>query len=525
MGRRFMLPASAVTTARPRGKARAWHSIGALTVAASLALLPACAGPASESDTPDTTNPTATSVPGGNGQPAATPKVRGAIGTLLKNNSWAAKILAAPTSDEDCDKSGCLQHFEGGDVAWSPRTGARVVANGPERDAWLDAGGREGRFGYPATHTEVSASDEGLSQNFQNGVIVHSPLGGTRSVSGAIKAHWLATGAQDGALGQPVGDETREGKFVYQDFRDGTVYWSAETGAHATTRGDIRNRYREFGTAAGQLGLPLTDEVSRAGGVVQQFQHGWLVWNSSTGARLVPDEVYRIWSANSDRYGWPRRDAWADQRGTHVEFQSLETIWDPKTSELYSAEAVDSGTVVILGDSQLDLDSWSEQGARAAGFNHQILRGYGGMGYVATNSSAGGSAQYGLVSDTILLPQGDPGLVMVTLGGNDARIGATDAQILDSANRTWDELKRKYPRSKIIINGVLSRNDYSHTQRRWVDALLMHGAEARGLARISLAGTASVAGAAGDFRDANHLTQAGHNKVAPLYAEALRSTR
>ena len=525
MKRRFMVPPSASSNMPTREKINARHWVGALTVAAALALLPACGGSANESVSPDTTNSTAASAPGDNEPASAAPGVSGAIGALYKKNPWAAKILAAPTSDEVCDKSGCLQHFEGGDIAWSARTGARVVANGPERDAWLDAGGRGGRFGYPSTHTENSVSDGGLSQGFQNGVIVHSPTGGTRAVAGAIKAHWVSTGGRDGALGYPVGDETREGKLVYQDFREGTVYWSADTGAHSTIRGDIRTRYREFGAAAGQLGLPLSDEVSRAGGVTQQFQHGWLVWNSSTGARLVPNETYRIWSENSDRYGWPRRDAWVDQRGTHVEFQAVETIWDPRTSELYSAEAVDSGTAVILGDSQLDLDSWSEQGARAAGFNHQILRGYGGMGYVATNSSAGGSAQHGLVSDTILLPQGDPGMVMVTLGGNDARIGATDKQILDSANRTWDELKRKYPRSTIIINGVLSRNDYSHAQRRWVDGLLMHAAEVRSLSRISLAGTASSAGAAGDFKDANHLTQEGHNKVAPLYAEALRATR
>ncbi|CAN7234677.1 GDSL-type esterase/lipase family protein [Arthrobacter sp. LjRoot78] len=524
MGRRFMLPPPVRTIYSPRGWADVRHGLGVLTLAAALALLPACAGPDSEADSPDTSDVTETIVPGDKEESSVAYQVRGAIGKL-HTSDWAARVLSAPTSAEDCDKSGCLQHFEGGDIAWSARTGARVVANGPARDAWLYAGGRDGRFGYPSTHTEIGLRDGGVSQGYQGGVIVYSPATGTRVVSGAVRAHWASLGAQDGALGYPLGEETREGKSVYQIFQRGTLYWSAETGAHGTTRGDILNRYREFGEATGPLGLPLSEEVPRDEGVVQQFQYGWLVWSPSTGARMVPNETYRIWSANSGRFGWPRRDAWVDQRGTHVEFQSVETIWDPNTLELYSAEAVDSSSAVIIGDSQLDLDSWGEQGARLAGYSHQIMRGYGGMGYVATNRAAGGSALHGLISDTILLPQGEPGLVIVTLGGNDARIGATDAQILESANSTWDELKRKYPRSTIIINGVLSRDDYSHAQRRWVDGLLMHAAAARGLKRISLAGTASVAGAASNYQDANHLTQAGHNKVAPLYAEALRATR
>ncbi|MBP1137388.1 lysophospholipase L1-like esterase [Arthrobacter sp. PvP023] len=480
---------------------------------------------ASDPDSRGAGTATQTAGPGGSEETRTAPEVRGAIGKLYTTNAWAAKILWAPTSNEECNKSGCVQHFEGGDIAWSARTGARVVANGPGRDAWLDAGGQEGRFGYPTTHTDVGLSDGVVSQGFRGGTIVHSPAGGIRVVSGAIGAHWAATGATDGALGFPVGDEIREGKVVRQEFRDGSLYWSADTAAHSVTRGDIRNRFRELGEEAGTLGLPLSDEIPRDGGVTQQFQRGWLVWNSSTGAKVVPNETYRIWSENSGRFGWPRHDGWVDQRGMHVEFQAVETIWDPRTKELYSAEPVDSATAVIIGDSQLDLDSWGEQGTRMAGFDHQIKRGYGGMGYVATNRAAGGSVLQGLLTDTILLPQGDPGLVIVTLGGNDARIGASEALIVESANRTWDELKRRYPRSTIIINGVLSRDDNSHSQRRWVDGLLMREAAAHGLKRISLAGAASAAGAAGYYQDANHLTQAGHNIVAPLYAEALRAAR
>jgi lysophospholipase L1-like esterase len=37
-----------------------------------------------------------------------------------------------------------------------------------------------------------------------------------------------------------------------------------------------------------------------------------------------------------------------------------------------------------------------------------------------------------------------------------------------------------------------------------------------------MAGTATIAGATWDYLDGVHLNQTGHNKVAPLYASALK---
>ncbi|HKU35078.1 MAG TPA: GDSL-type esterase/lipase family protein, partial [Paenarthrobacter sp.] len=284
--------------------------------------------------------------------------------------------------------------------------------------------------------------------------------------------------------------------------------------------GEIHNRYVALGGGAGQLGLPLTDKLPRAGGMVQQFANGWLVWGPPTGTRIVGHPTYKVWSVNPGDFGWPVRDTWTDSRGDHVAFQKLETIWNKATQELYSAEAVDASTAVFLGDSQLDLDSWGEQGARAAGFPRQVVRSIGGMGYVS--GSPVGSATDAVLSDRILLPQGNPGVIVVNLGGNDARIMATDAAILSQANKLWDELRRKYPRSTIVINGVLSRYDSSHFQRRWVDGMLMREAALRGWPHISMAGTATIAGADGNYLDNIHMNQTGHNKVAPLYASALR---
>lgn len=584
------------------------HKIATATAALLLLLLPAQAGQA------------VTEVP--------TPTVSGAIGQLYNTSTWARSILLRPTGAEQCTTTGCVQKFAGGDIAWSSRTGARVVVNGAVRTAWWDGGGPFGKHGYPtidtatglrnggtkqvfergaiisspATGTQQTTgsihlawlrsgsesgylgypvtgergglpdggayqayergfivwspgsgahpsmgairerwrqsgleggelgyptSDEapglkngGSAQQYQHGSIVWSPASGARALTGAIRAYWNSTGGQDGALGYPVSEEYRQSNFVYQQFQGGTVYWSAATGAHSTTHGDIHNRYAALGGAAGRLGLPLTDKLPRAGGSVQQFANGWLVWGPGTGAQIVGHATYKVWSVNPGDFGWPLKDTWTDARGAHVAFQKLETIWNDSTQELYSAEVVDASTAVLLGDSQLDLDSWAEQGARAAGYPRQVVRSIGGIGYVSGSSV--GSATDAVLLDRILLPQGNPGLVIVNLGGNDARIFATDAAILSQANKLWDELRRKYPRSTILVNGVLSRYDSSHFQRRWVDGMLMREAALRGWPHISMAGTATIAGADGNYLDNIHMNQTGHNKVAPLYASALK---
>ncbi|MCP1415073.1 GDSL-type esterase/lipase family protein [Paenarthrobacter sp. A20] len=566
---------------------------------------------------------------------ASTPALTGAIGHLYNTSAWARSVLLRPTGAEECSGSGsnagCVQRFAGGDIAWSARTGARVVVNGPVRTSWWGADGpagfhgypatdtasglrnggskqsfergtityspatgaqrtggsihlawgrsgfeggflgypvtgestglrdggawqafergfvvwspatgahpsmgairerwrragmEEGELGYPATDEALGLKSGGSSQEYQRGTIIWSPATGAKALTGAIRSYWSSTGGQNGALGYPVGEEVRQNNFVYQLFQGGTVYWSAATGAHSTTHGDVHNRYNSLGGAAGQLGLPLTDKLPRAGGLVQQFANGWLVWGPATGARIVGHPTYKVWSITPGEFGWPVKDTWTDGRGAHVAFQKLETIWSDATGELYSAEAVDASTAVFLGDSQLDMDSWGEQGARAAGYPRQVVRSIGGIGYVSGSPAVGGgSATDALAQDRILLPQGNPGLVVVTLGGNDARIGATDAAILSQANRLWDELRRKYPRSTILINGVLSRYDASHAQRRWVDGLVTREAALRGWPRISMSGTATIAGAAGDYLDGAHMNQTGHNKVAPLYASAIK---
>ncbi|MFI9405727.1 alpha/beta hydrolase-fold protein [Nocardia sp. NPDC052316] len=82
-------------------------------------------------------------------------------------NSW----LGFPAAEEQPLKDlGRYSRFEGGNIYWSPLSGAWAVKNGPLMDAWQVLGYENGKLGYPI-------SDEfpvpgGVQQNFQTGFIV-----------------------------------------------------------------------------------------------------------------------------------------------------------------------------------------------------------------------------------------------------------------------------------------------------------------------------------------------------------------
>lgn len=96
--------------------------------------------------------------------------VRGEIAKRYAELKTVTSKLGAPISDEFLVEGGALQNFEHGHVYWSPATGAKIVMDGPIRDAWGNAGWEKGRYGWPTSDlTAIPAGGE--QQTFQHGTI------------------------------------------------------------------------------------------------------------------------------------------------------------------------------------------------------------------------------------------------------------------------------------------------------------------------------------------------------------------
>jgi uncharacterized protein (TIGR03437 family) len=160
----------------------------------------------------------------------------------------------------------------------SDRLGSAYVVSGPLLGRYEELGGPAGMLGYPAG--DASA---GGTQVFANG----AALGGApvRLVSGPILTKWGLLGFETGAAGFPVADATAFSTFgansgLRQSFSKGAIYAATagpRSGQVYFVSGAILARYEAVGGAAGDFGMPASDEFGANGGRQQNFEGGRIV--------------------------------------------------------------------------------------------------------------------------------------------------------------------------------------------------------------------------------------------------------
>lgn len=174
--------------------------------------------------------------------------------------------------------------FERGQIYWSAATGAHPVYGGVLLK-YMAMGG-PASMGLP-TWDEVDIAG-GRAEPFEIGRIYWSAETGAHPVYGAIMAKYDQMGGPV-ALGMPTTDETNVTGHPgarMSIFKTGRIYWSADTGADAVY-GGILGTYLLAGGPESSLGLPITDEFAVPGGRRSNFQHGFIIWDYSTGTTQI----------------------------------------------------------------------------------------------------------------------------------------------------------------------------------------------------------------------------------------------
>ncbi|GAA3968027.1 hypothetical protein [Gordonia caeni] len=137
-------------------------------------------------------------------------------------------------------------------------------------------------------------------------------------------------------LGAPTGEVRSVAGGGAQTFENGTVYYSAETGAHAVL-GRIAVRYRAVGGPAA-IGFPTGDEQAVGEGRYSEFSApggAAIYWSPQTRASLLTGAVLRAWQASGGvegPFGYPTSDtsytgrfdeaSFAGSEGTQIEWSS-----------------------------------------------------------------------------------------------------------------------------------------------------------------------------------------------------------
>jgi hypothetical protein len=178
--------------------------------------------------------------------------------------------------------------------------------------AYVDSGAENGPLGQPLGDAQGGFARGGYRQLFQNGAIYWTTTTRARLVlSGVVRDEWVARGSESGELGYPTGDTVcgLVDTGCRQDFENGALYSSAATGVNRVS-GPILASWR--GSAQdGYLGYPLADAQCglRDGGCVQEFQEGVITWSPATGAWGLIEPVLSAWvneGAEESDLGYPR---------------------------------------------------------------------------------------------------------------------------------------------------------------------------------------------------------------------------
>ncbi len=176
--------------------------------------------------------------------------------------------------------------FTDRDIYWSAATGAYSV-QGPIRTLHRQLSNANGVLGLPVAEQRTGRVAGSLVQDFRKAgarrVVYWSQPSGAHEVYDQILSRYEAIGAETSNLGLPTSGPkgTRVLYSRYNVFEHGRMYYSPGTGTHPIL-GAISDRYIKA-DAYPVLGMPTTDQYAVTAGLAQDFQHGTITWNSTSG--------------------------------------------------------------------------------------------------------------------------------------------------------------------------------------------------------------------------------------------------
>lgn len=274
------------------------------------------------------------------------------------------------------------------------------------------------------------------------------------------------------------------------------------------------------GRAGSRQPLPAPEEAPDCllpgSGCSWSFGAETLVWSAAAGTRALRTEVFTHWKSSGRALGWPVTSEYPYKGDYRTDFQKGSLVYVPRLGRIMAFDPGVESSAVVIGDSQAGIDTWVGQGLASLGYA-PVIRGAGGTGYTRGNGTVHSYAE-ALAAEEWLLPWGEPALVVLQGGGNDAA-GASDRAIRHGANRLIREIRRTYPETRIVVVGVIGSGS---GRRGEIDDLLGEVAAGHGLDFLSVKDWWSRYSLGSKLTDKVHLGQSGHDAAAPVFARELK---
>jgi LGFP repeat len=142
---------------------------------------------------------------------------------------WLGDATTAPAPTPN--GLGWYQHFQNGSIYYSESHGAFEV-HGDIFAKWASFGWEQGFLGFPLTDESTAPDGIGRYNHFEGGSIYWTPRTGAWEIHGDIRQRYGALGWERSFLGYPVSDEhDGPNNTRVSDFEHGQIAWSSTIGA------------------------------------------------------------------------------------------------------------------------------------------------------------------------------------------------------------------------------------------------------------------------------------------------------
>lgn len=227
-------------------------------------------------------------------------EVHGPVRDKWASLGWERGILGYPTTDQmpgrDPRAAGVFNHFQRGSIWWHPNPLGGLVSSG------LTTVLEKPPVAAASVDPKVMAAVTGIANRGDTLAAVAAKSSPTSAVTSrpnlleAVVAQPAST-ATGSAIKAPVAGAVTG---VTPD-RIGPV---VATGSAREVHGAIRAKYLALGAEASVLGYPTTDETATPDGIgrFNHFESGSIYWTPNTGAWEVHGLIRGYWAAN----GWER---------------------------------------------------------------------------------------------------------------------------------------------------------------------------------------------------------------------------
>ena len=332
-----------------------------------------------------------TTTPGETGRPAGT--------ATPTDDSTGPGAASAGRAGDAPATTGTASSAGAGDDRATPAEPAADITAAEQGPASIEAYAAANPWLGAATGGQSATAGGGRKQDFANGTVYWSAATGAHGIKGGIRIFFNWAADPLASYGYPAGEETAAGGGRYfQQFTNTTIYWTPQGGSQVIAGGFLAKVQSAGGVD--RLGFPTTGLLWRGNAALQVFERG-VVARQPAGQLAVARNGFGLrWHQQgglNSRYGYPVADEGpAANGGAYQWFSGGTYFWHPSRGQAFVTTGAIDKLYALMGSERGGLGyPIMDEGPAAGGGYYQHFEG----GSIFWNPHAGTHAVRNAIRD------------------------------------------------------------------------------------------------------------------------------